>query len=306
VGSWRASFLFIAASHQWARTDARMLISSYLIPAYLVDYMQTNIHDYRRNYHQILNRQLIQYLNKGHLVTAFFGHGGGAVWEVGPTSARGGFQRHLFDQSHVRRLTNTTKPTVVFALTCYTNDFDSPYIPEVLGESFVIAPGGAIAVIGANDRSYTHMNRLYLDKFMTLMKEHRLGRLGDLFLQAKLDMDNEVANEQYQLLGDPSLKFSLPLEDIVLEQPRWIEASPQNLEFDYTLPEGTPLPAALHCYVLDSSDHIIVEWEEQVQVAEGTISHEFKRTGYRGSLRIVVYLGKGERGDHVGGIYWSQ
>ncbi|MCE5228439.1 C25 family cysteine peptidase [bacterium] len=297
-GAWRARFLLIAASHQWARDDCDKMISGYLNP-FEVRYLKTDISRRDLAYHAELNRTLSGYFNEGNLITAFFGHGGGGVWEVGPTSMDQGFQRHLFDQSAVEALANGPRLPLVFALTCYTNDFDSPFHPQTLGETFVDAPGGAIAVIGANDRSYIEFNSQYIDKFMDLLFKRRpRTRLGDLFLETKLALNQPIANEHYQLLGDPSLEFSLPGNRLNISEARVDGA---RLHFKYLLDQPQSAgPWQLDGYILDSKDRLVVHWHEAQALRSGEVVRALNREEQTSATRLVLYFNKPGSGDQVG------
>ena len=301
-GPWRASYLLIAASHQWARDHAQSIMRDFVVPNYAVNYIQTDISERKPGYHDQLNRELTEGFNAGNLITAFFGHGGGAVWEVGPTQVTAGFQRHLFNQEHVRALKNIGRPSLIFALTCYTNDFDAPFQPETLGETFANAAGGAIAIIGANDRSYTSLNITYLTQFLQLVQERREGmRLGDYFAESKRLVKNRAANEQYQFLGDPSLEFTLPREDVLIEEAAWDNA-PRIARYSVRIPDSVPLPATVESYLLDSRNRIVVHWrEERAERAWSVERHVPEVEPFERSLRVVCYVNEGGGVDHVGG-----
>lgn len=297
-GPWRARFLLIAASYQWAADDCNKMMEKYL-NRYQVRYLKTNIGRRDLAYHAELNKSLSDYFNEGNLITAFFGHGGGGVWEVGPTAMEQGFQRHLFDQSAVAALTNGRKLPLVFALTCYTNDFDSPFHPQTLGETFVDSPGGAIAVIGSNDRSYIEFNSKYIDKFMEILFQQRpRTRLGDLFVETKRALNQPVANEHYQLLGDPSLEFSLPAGDVKLHDARVVSGS-LFAKYMLNLPQSAG-PWQLDGYLLDSKDQVVVHWHEEQAPGTAQIVRKLDAASESAATRLVVYMNKPGSGDHVG------
>lgn len=297
-GPWRSRFLLIAASHQWASADCDKIRAKYL-GRYQASYLKTDIGRRDLAYHAELNRTLTDEFNAGNLITMFFGHGGGGVWEVGPTSMEQGFQRHLFDQSAVAALKNAPRLPLVFALTCYTNDFDSPYHPQTLGETFVDAPSGAIAVIGANDRSYIEFNSRYIDTFMgILFRPQPPARLGDVFLQSKLAMSQPVSNEHYQLLGDPSLEFSLPRGDVALDGARLVRGElSARCALDRPSEAG---PWQLDGYVLDSRDRVVVHWHEDQAPGTTDIARRLDGAAQAAARRLLVYMSKPGSGDHVG------
>ncbi len=299
-GPWRGRFLMIAASHTWARNHSLSLIGKHLAARYLIDYMQTDLVRSDAAYHQEINGRLVGHLNEGNLLTAFFGHGGGAVWEIGPTAIAGGFVRHLFDQAHVTALNNHRALPLVFALTCYTNDFDSPHWPQTLGESFVISKGGAIGVIGANTRSFTELNLRFTDKFLGLLHERGHARLGDLFVEVKKSLASGSANSQYQLLGDPSLEFELPREDLAIENLA-LDAAAGKLSLDYALPaEAGPL-WNLEGFVLDSHHKVLAHWRQPNTPARGRVEQQLKLAPNALPVRLVIYMERLGEPDRIAG-----
>ncbi|HEX2971922.1 MAG TPA: C25 family cysteine peptidase, partial [Tepidisphaeraceae bacterium] len=189
-GPWRSQFLIIAAAYQWAKDDARSFIKKYVQPDYLASFIRTDYWNEDPEFHKKLTQRLVDEFNAGRGVTVFFGHGGGTVWEVGPSIRKDTFRVHLFDQSNVQSLTNVTKPGVVFAMTCYTNDFDNPYTRQTVGEMFVNSPGGAVASFGATGRSSIALNAALVNQIFALRTKMKDARLGDLIAEAKRTANN--------------------------------------------------------------------------------------------------------------------
>ncbi|OPZ08437.1 MAG: Gingipain R2 precursor [candidate division BRC1 bacterium ADurb.BinA292] len=299
-GLWRSRFFMIAASDSWAHRDAQRLIDEFARPHYLVNSIRTNKANTLPGEHEKLTQQLAQALNEGSLITAFFGHGGGTVWEVGAATRAEYFRAHLFDQENVATLKNLHKPSLVFALTCYTNDFDNPHVRQTLGETFVNSPGGAVAVIGATGRSSTGLNYMYIRQFMDLLSSGTQTRLGDLFVECKRHYSVPAMNATYVLLGDPSLEFSLNrnLVEVTVE-PVGAEG---EFALNYGLPPDTPLPVKLQAFLIDENENLVETWTSEVTELSGTLNYNFSGGAWSDTMRMVVYATDGKALHITGGV----
>lgn len=299
AGAWQSKVLTIAASYQWAREDAQVVVNNFVRPNYQAVMMETILTKMEENYHEKVSQQLTDLLNAGSLMTVFFGHGGGSVWEVGPIWRGNDFKRHLFDQERVTQLTNRERLPLVLALTCYTNDFDNPSVRQTLGETFVNSSGGAIAVIGAAGRSLTMMNAQVLQSFLKAVCAKR-GRLGDAFRQALVETNSEVANMNYLLLGDPSLEFAFPAPDLKLTDAR-LEAATGKLTAQVEAPAETRTPATLECTLVNDKEEVISQWQASLTERKGMLTQALGAGKLTGKGRLVIYL-KDEKGlGHAGG-----
>lgn len=296
TGAWQVKFLTVAAAAAWAEEHAQGLIDRFIKSNFVSSHMQTNFSSSDPGLQDRMTQDLMQRFNDGSLVTVFFGHGGGSVWEVGPTRVVENFQRHLFDQSSVAQLANKDRLPLVCAMTCYTNDFDNPTVRQTLGETFVNSPAGAVAVIGAAGRSSTALNYDLIKRLFQAMREHRGTRLGDYFLDALKSINSPYANINYLLLGDPSLEFSVPQTDIALKIINADRAA-ARLQFQYVLPADAPLPAQLECVLIDDKEEATDEWKTEAPALKGEVNQALSRERITTNMRIVVYVkGKGQGG----------
>ena len=220
------------------------------------------------------------------------------------------FHKPLFGQSNAETLTNQNMPPVVFAMTCYTNDFDNPSTAQTLGETFVNAHGGAIAVLGATARSSVEDNYQFTQTFLDNLREYNRGwnnngtverlRLGDVFKWSKQLMGHPTINATYTLLGDPSLEVSIPQPNIaVTGASRTIGSRVLNAQ--YQLPPEVELPAKLELFVVNSKQETLAKWPQDVSQAFGPIQYELEGGRDLTNIRLVVYVRDGHGGDHVGG-----
>ncbi|MCX7044044.1 MAG: C25 family cysteine peptidase [Candidatus Sumerlaeota bacterium] len=209
-GPWRAESLLIVASESWAERSARLIAQSKLFPWMAAKTLNTNKQATRVEEHQQLTRDIAAALNQGQFFTVFLGHGGGAVWEVGPSIRQDFFRVHLFDKSNVDALTNADRQTLVLAMTCFTNDFDHPHFLETIGESFLRSPGGAFAVLGTSGRVDSVVSSRFAREFIGRVVEERPDRLGQAMLATLKQVNNEDLNRHLILLGDPASRLRFP------------------------------------------------------------------------------------------------
>jgi hypothetical protein len=275
-------------------------MDQFVKPNYLATYLQSDITNRDPNYHTRLTQELVDQFNRGSLITVFFGHGGGSVWEVGPASNHAEFRRHLFDQANVAKLTNFDKLPLVFAMTCYTNDFDNPYVTQTLGETFVNSAGGAIGVLGTASRSSTMWNARFVDTFLKHILEKKDSRLGDTFVRTKNELADSLVNASYILLGDPSLEFKLPLADILVSDLKY-DKEKSTLTFAYRLPPGIAAPVKLDCFLVGGNEEM-GQWNEKVPAIQGNLKYHVEPVKLKsGAARVVLCLTDLTNTVHIGG-----
>ncbi|NWF90657.1 MAG: hypothetical protein HXY50_14505 [Ignavibacteriaceae bacterium] len=136
-------------------------------------------------------------LNKGAVLTNYYGHGGGGQWDL------------IFTDDDILELHNNNKLPLVLSVTCYTAQFDNQ---ECFGEIFVNIPGkGAVGFLGSTGLTYwgpaTILNRrLYEQIFL-----NKIHVIGKAILNAKSNINgfNDMI-AQLTYFGDPALELALP------------------------------------------------------------------------------------------------
>ena len=305
-GPWRARFFTIAANPNWASAVGEELIDDYYLPHYLSTFVETTLDDDGRDYAWRMNDRLVNQFNMGNVFVCYIGHGGGTIWELGPTARPSEFTLHLFDQSSIERLTNVNGLPVVYSMSCYTNNFDNPHISQTMGESFLHSEGGAIAVIGAATRSEIVDNYRFLGNFLDIMGRHVRPRLGDAMLDAVNKHDHERLGGRFLLLGDPSLEFGWPRPEMELTRPE-LDLDDPSITFHYKLPEELTLPAQVDCFLIGEDQTVLAQWVEQLSGREGAIRYpspedaEIEKTH-----RIVLYANQQGIGDFTGHVHLDQ
>ncbi len=146
---------------------------------------------------------LLEQINQGCLMVDFVGHGNERVWT---------HERILQAPEDLAHINNGPKQAFWIAATCNFGRFDHPE-GQSFAEELVIAPNrGAIAVLSsarlANPFENVAFNRSVLRQIFADFA--RPVRLGDVVWLAKLSTGNSPNDQQYHLLGDPTLRLALP------------------------------------------------------------------------------------------------
>jgi hypothetical protein len=156
---------------------------------------------------------LINTLNRGTLLTTYFGHGS----ENQITSER------VLQKSDVKALKNKYL-TVFITATCSFSRYDDVDInvdanefsaKTSAGEEALLNPdGGAIALLSTSRVVYSGENfNLASHVFSHIFDKDDKGnpvRIGDVYRQAKNNLRDEVNKLNFTLLGDPALRLAFP------------------------------------------------------------------------------------------------
>jgi hypothetical protein len=162
----------------------------------------TPVHLVEKNYiaqqptQRSAHTNLIESLNKGRGIMTYFGHGN----EVKLTSTT-----NILVQSDVFSLTNKSKPSLVMTMTCLAGDFGTPNV-DSLGETFLVASNGAVAVWAAGKQQFDADGRALAAAFVSNLFVAGSARVGDGIIAATAaNTDRVYACQAYNLLGDPAL-----------------------------------------------------------------------------------------------------
>lgn len=146
---------------------------------------------------------LLEQINQGCLLVDFVGHGNERVWT---------HERILQAPEDLARIDNGPKQAFWLAATCNFGRFDNPEFQSFAEELVTIPNRGAIAVLSsarlANPFENVALNRAVLHRMFADFP--RPIRLGDVVWLAKLSTGNSPNDQQYHLLGDPTLRLARP------------------------------------------------------------------------------------------------
>ena len=153
-------------------------------------------------------------INRGATVVSYYGHGGGAQWDL------------IFTKDDIPELTNGDRLPFISSITCYTAHFDNS---ESFGEDFVKIPNkGAIGFWGSVSLTWwptgANMNYNLFYKLYAI-KNHVIG---DAILSTLNSPGFDAMIPQIVYLGDPGLELDIPkLPDFTINSSD-ISISPEN------------------------------------------------------------------------------
>ncbi|MDI6783630.1 MAG: C25 family cysteine peptidase, partial [bacterium] len=211
-GSWRQSVLLLATPRDWTARVNDELMRNFLpkqlnpLPRYSTP----------TSYFNIRPENVIEWINQGQFLVHFAGHASVFNWDIGRPGEEGapetvGYkERGFFGTRHVPRLNNEGKYPLVISMTCYANQFDSMW-SDGIGEALLKADkAGAIACVGGTYRVSQSSFEMFDRSFLRFLFGVNQIRLGDAFLSAQQEVNNDEVNNLYTLLGDPGLLISIP------------------------------------------------------------------------------------------------
>lgn len=136
--------------------------------------------------------------NSGVFIANYTGHGNSGAWR----------SDNFFSKVHVPNLTNSTKPTIVTALTCLNGYFVVPDSTDSFAESLTkAANGGAVAVWASTGLTTPDVQEIMAKRFFAKIGDGSIPRMGDLINDAKSQLPARAdVRYSWALFGDPMLK----------------------------------------------------------------------------------------------------
>jgi hypothetical protein len=162
-------------------------------------------------------------VEKGALIINYIGHGGELGWAL----------ERILQVPDIQSWTNIHNMPMFLTATCEFSRYDNPAQTSA-GEFVLLNPnGGGIALLTTSRVAYTGSNdalchRFYLNAFKKTNGSY--PTLGDLTMFAKNSgsvYDYDIRN--FVLLGDPALKLSYPVNDVITTS---INGHPANTTYD--------------------------------------------------------------------------
>ncbi|MCX7918595.1 MAG: C25 family cysteine peptidase [bacterium] len=214
-GPWRQSVLFLATPREWT-DQINLELMKHVVPNQMNSLPRYATPETIESV-VITPQNVIEWFNEGAWLVHFTGHASpfhldvGRPGEEGQPETVGYKDRGFFGVRHITKLQNKKKYPLVILMTCYANEFDSMW-SDGIGEALLkVDKAGAIACVGGTYRvsqaSFEMFDKAFLRR---IFQSTTPIRLGDAFLDAKREVNNEEINNLYTLLGDPGLLISIP------------------------------------------------------------------------------------------------
>ncbi len=154
---------------------------------------------------QASKQEVIDEIEEGCGLINYRGHGSEWEWQA----ANG------LDVNDAMNLQNEGKISIVFSICCLNSAIDVS--AECFGESFIEAPNGAVAFLGASRPSYTYPNHHFDRYIFRAIVDRGLRTVGKIFNYATVDLYRNFPDQytkeniaMYLMLGDPSLEIKIP------------------------------------------------------------------------------------------------
>ncbi|HOF60055.1 MAG TPA: C25 family cysteine peptidase [Candidatus Latescibacteria bacterium] len=215
-------------------------------------------------------------LNEGSLWTIYLGHGGGGVW---------GSDR-LLVHADPPTLQNAGRAGIFLSMTCFTGAF-AGVTQKSLAELMLFSRGGAIAWLGASSVGWVNNDFYFTQSIIraAFAQSRERQTLGSIIAAAKTDylmrygggnadrgsIPHSIVHE-YNLIGDPGLQITPPVNRAVLVPNVRTPALAQQITVSGSLPQpinGTATVALVDDYQFE------VAPGTQVPVSGGTFSAVF-------------------------------
>ena len=154
---------------------------------------------------QASKQEVIDEIEEGCGIINYRGHGSEWEWQ----SDNG------LDVNDALNLQNDGKVAVVFSICCLNSAIDVS--AECFGESFIEAPNGAVAFLGASRPSYTYPNHHFDRYIFRAIVDRGLRSVGKIFNYATMQLYRNFPDQytkeniaMYLLLGDPAIEIKIP------------------------------------------------------------------------------------------------
>jgi hypothetical protein len=151
------------------------------------------------------SREVIQAIEDGSLITAYFGHG--SLNMLG--------KDRLFSSDDVPDLSNAGRLPIMLHITCLTGLFIHPTQPSLAEDLLWQTNGGAVAILAPTSLTLPSAQGVLTTGFAEALLDSSHQRLGDIALFAWRQVPIEDQNAEdvmktFLLLGDPALKIPSP------------------------------------------------------------------------------------------------
>ncbi len=166
--------------------------------------------------------RIIDAFAKGALWVNFIGHAASRTWEL------------MFNTPDIDDLNNKGRYPFISSMTCHTGRFAEP-TQESFSEHFLLARDkGAIGFWGTSGWGYSFEDYLYLREILPTVTVDSLRFLGDIVRVAKERLWRRYGSGahirnlslQYNLLSDPALRLTLPLQPDLAVRPDGLLLTP--------------------------------------------------------------------------------
>ncbi|HZY82558.1 MAG TPA: type IX secretion system sortase PorU [Cyclobacteriaceae bacterium] len=213
---WKSKILFVADDGDWNihQSQAEELAESFEVV--YKDYQTSKVYLDAFEQQSTSSGQaspkareaLARELNKGYDIVNYTGHGSERVW----------MQERILDPETPGKMKNSARLPLFLTATCEFGRHDDPLITSTAEMLLTRKGGGAIALVTTsrpvNTITNSILNKAFYNAWFESANEPK--DLGSIFRQTKNKSLSGVANRNFSLLGDPSLRMAPSVENVVV------------------------------------------------------------------------------------------
>jgi hypothetical protein len=227
----------------------------------------------------LAQKALDEAVEKGSLIINYNGHGSEDGWT----------DEKVLTIEQLLRWRNLNNLPLMLTATCEFGRYDSPGIVSGAELAVLNPRGGAIGLLTTTRPVYSTTNFLLNSAFFEALKSTKENpRLGDIFRLTKNASISGMANRNFVLLGDPSMKLALPQNKIELLQINGLPPENQQIKAlqKVTLTgkvENGNFDGKVQVVVYDKASQLQTLKENSVRTAT---FESFQNVIYRGTAQV--------------------
>jgi len=228
AGSWQNEFLFVADDGDFNihQNQADQLANSIDLydPTFNTKKFYLDSFDQLERpsgqYSPAASKALDLLIRKGSLIVNYTGHGSEQVW----------MDERILDETIISNWKQAPRYPLFVTATCEFGRHDDPFQITSGEKTLLQKKGGSIGLVTTarpvNSSTNFTLNKAFYESLFTKENNH-FRNLGNIFRDTKNKSMSGVANRNFSLLADPSMKLALPENEIVIDEIKTASGSAQ-------------------------------------------------------------------------------
>ncbi len=159
-------------------------------------------------------------VKRGALIVNYTGHGSEQVW----------MDERILDETIISKWKQAPKYPLFVTATCEFGRHDDPFQITSGEKTLLQKKGGSIGLVTTsrpvNSSTNFTLNKAFYESFFT-KENNQFRTLGNIFRDTKNKSVSGVANRNFSLLADPSMKLALPENEIIIDEMKTATGSTQ-------------------------------------------------------------------------------
>jgi hypothetical protein len=228
AGSWQSEFLFVADDGDFNihHSQADQMANS--IELYDAQfnankfYLDSFTQEERPNgqFSPDASKALDLEVRKGALIVNYTGHGSEQVW----------MDEQILNETIISQWKQAPKYPLFVTATCEFGRHDDPFQITSGEKTLLQKKGGAIGLVTTarpvNSSTNFTLNKAFYESLFT-KENNQFRNLGSIFRDTKNKSISGVANRNFSLLADPSMRLAVPENEIIIDEMKTVSGSSQ-------------------------------------------------------------------------------